>query len=51
MGFHGGFHHRGWRPATAFMSVEDEIKMLEAAKEELENQLKNVNERLAKLKA
>jgi len=34
-----------------FMSVEEEIEMLEKAKEHLETPLKNVNERLEKLKA
>jgi chaperonin cofactor prefoldin len=33
------------------MSVEEEVEMLEKAKEHLETQLKNVNERLEKLKA
>jgi chaperonin cofactor prefoldin len=33
------------------MSVEEEIEMLEKAKEHLETQFKNVNERLEKLKA
>jgi len=33
------------------MSVEEEIEMLAKAKEHLETQLKNVNERLEKLKA
>ncbi|NIN53687.1 MAG: hypothetical protein GTO23_11150 [Nitrososphaeria archaeon] len=43
-------HHRmGFR--RAFMSVEEEIEMLEKAKEHLEAQLKNINERLEKLKA
>jgi len=32
------------------MSVEEEVQMLESAKERLEAQLANVNERLAKLK-
>jgi hypothetical protein len=34
-----------------FLSVEEEIKMLEGAKENLEHQLGNVNNRLEKLKA
>jgi chaperonin cofactor prefoldin len=34
-----------------FMSVEEEIEMLEKAKEHLEAQLKNIDERLEKLKA
>jgi len=33
------------------MSVEEAVEMLEKAKEHLETQLKNVNERLEKLKA
>jgi hypothetical protein len=33
------------------MSVEEEIEMLEKAKEHIEVQLKNIDERLAKLKA
>ena len=41
-----GFRHR-----RIFMSVEEEIEMLDKAKEHLETQLKNVNERLEKLKA
>jgi hypothetical protein len=32
------------------MSVEDEVKMLEEAKEYLEAQLGNINQRLEKLK-
>ena len=32
------------------MSVEEEVEMLEKAKEHLETQLANVNERLLKLK-
>jgi hypothetical protein len=35
---------------TGFMSVEDEVAMLEKAKEYLEAQLGNINERLEKLK-
>ena len=34
-----------------FMTVEEEIEMLDKAKEALEDQLKNVNIRLQKLKA
>jgi hypothetical protein len=42
-GFHGiGMH---------FMSVEEEIKMLEGAKEHFETQIKNIDTRLKKLKA
>ena len=40
-----------FRRRRVFMSVEEEIEMLEKAKEYLETQLKNVNERLEKLKA
>ena len=39
------------RRRRMFMSVEEEVQMLEKAKEHLEAQLKNVNERLEKLKA
>ena len=41
----------GPRRRRIFMSVEEEVQMLEKAKEHLESQLKNVNERLEKLKA
>ena len=41
----------GHRRRRIFMSVEEEVQMLEKAKEHLESQLKNVNERLEKLKA
>jgi hypothetical protein len=34
-----------------FMSVEEEIEMLEKAKEHIEAQLKNIDARLEKLKA
>jgi hypothetical protein len=34
-----------------YMSIDEEIKMLERAKEILENRLKQVNERLERLKA
>ena len=34
-----------------FMTVEEEIEMLEGAKTRLETQLKNIDERLKKLKA
>jgi len=44
-------HRRHWGPGRMFMSVEEEIEMLEKAKEHIEAQLKNVNERLEKLKA
>jgi hypothetical protein len=37
----------GWH---GFMTVEEEVKMLEKAKERLESQLAIVNERLEKLK-
>lgn len=44
--FHKGFcgHRRG------FMTVDEEVEMLEKAKEHLETQLGNINERLEKLK-
>ena len=41
----------GPRRRRIFMSVEEEVQMLEKAKGHLESQLKNVNERLEKLKA
>ena len=44
-------HPTGLRNRRVFMSVEEEVEMLEKAKEHLETQLKNVNERLEKLKA
>ncbi len=47
-GYHGhrrGFMHRGY-----IMSLEEEIEMLEKAKEHAEAMLKNINERLEKLK-
>jgi hypothetical protein len=34
-----------------FMTVEEEIEMLEGAKTKLETQLKNIQDRLGKLKA
>jgi len=40
-----GFGHRGY-----IMSLEEEIEMLEKAKEHTEAMLKNINERLEKLK-
>ena len=46
-GTHKGFGGFGF----SFMSVEEEIKMLEGAKQNLESQLKNIEDRLAKLKA
>jgi hypothetical protein len=42
-----GFHGYGMR----FMTVEEEIEMLEGAKEHLEAQVKNIETRLKKLKA
>jgi len=48
---HGRFHHWPWRYPTAFMTLEEEIEMLEKAKGALENQLSNINARLEKLKA
>jgi hypothetical protein len=50
-GFRRGFHHMHWRTPTVFMSVEEEVQMLEKAKEALETQLNNINSRLEKLKA
>jgi hypothetical protein len=46
-GTHKGFRGFGFN----FMSVEEEIDMLEGAKQKLENQLKNINARLDKLRA
>ena len=40
-------HHCG---CHGFMTVEDEVKMLEKAKKHLESQLATVNERIEKLK-
>jgi hypothetical protein len=45
---HHAGHGYGCHPG--FMSVEDEVTMLEKAKEHLETQLGNINERLEKLK-
>ena len=45
---HHAGHGCGCHPG--FMSVEDEVAMLEKAKEHLETQLGNINERLEKLK-
>ncbi len=44
-------HHKGPGYGRVFMSVEEEIEMLEKAKEHLEAQLSNINDRLEKLKA
>ena len=44
---HGMHGHCGYH---GVMSVEEEVEMLEKAKEHLEAQLANVNERLLKLK-
>ena len=46
-GSHMGFGGHGMK----FMTVEEEIEMLEGAKTRLETQLKNIDERLKKLKA
>ena len=46
-GSHIGFGGHGIK----FMTVEEEIEMLEGAKTGLETQLKNIEERLKKLKA
>jgi len=43
---HKGFGGHG----VSFMTVEQEIQMLEGAKEYLESQIKNIEERLNKLK-
>ena len=47
-----GFHkHRKWfMHGSYFMSLEEEIEMLEKGKEHAETMLKNINERLEKLK-
>ena len=44
-------HRPRWAGRRIFMSVEEEVEMLEKAKKHLEAQIKNVNERLEKLKA
>lgn len=41
----------GWQHGVRFMTVEEEIEMLEKAKETTEAQLKNIDDRLKKLKA
>ena len=46
-GPHIGFMEHGMR----FMTVEEEIQMLEGATTKLESQLKNIEDRLKKLKA
>ena len=46
-GSHMGFGGHGIR----FMTVEEEIEMLEEAKGNLETQIKNIEDRLKKLKA
>ena len=38
-----------WAHSVRFMTVEEEIEMLEKAKEGIEAQLKNINDRLEKL--
>ena len=40
-----------WHHGPRFMTVEEEIEMLEKAKEATEAQLRNINDRLKKLKA
>lgn len=50
-GFRGGFHHGPFHCMPRAMTVQEEVEMLEHVKEALEDQLKNVNERLEKLKA
>ncbi len=47
-GFHG--HRKRFMHGSYFMSLEEEIEMLENAKEHAETMLKNINERLEKLK-
>jgi hypothetical protein len=44
-------YHVGCGCGHGFMSVEQEIEMLERAREHLQAQMKNVDERLARLKA
>ena len=44
-GYRMGFMHQGY-----IMSLEEEIEMLDNAKEHAEAMLKNINERLEKLK-
>ena len=44
-------HHQACHCMPTFMTVEEEVKMLERAKEALEKQLKAINERIEKLKA
>ncbi|MGQ9679914.1 MAG: DUF5320 domain-containing protein [Candidatus Bathyarchaeia archaeon] len=54
---HGGCHRQYWfghtysRCLPPLVSIEDEIKMLENMKEDLEKRLKAVEERLEKLKS
>lgn len=43
--------HRGLCCAPLYLSVDEEIRMLERAKEALETRLKYINERLERLKA
>ena len=43
-------HHAGFC-GHGFMTVEEEVKMLERAKEHAESMLRNINERLEKLRA
>jgi len=45
--FHGG-HHRGH--GFPLMSIDEEVKALEDAKEDLQERLTNVNKRLEVLK-
>ncbi len=47
-GYHTGCHSKGFGRYP--MSLEEEIEMLEKAKEHYETALKNINERLEKLK-
>jgi len=48
---HTGHPHPRFWCMMPYMSIDEEIKMLERAKEILENRLKQVNERLERLRA
>lgn len=47
---HMGCHHSGFGRGRYPLSLEEEVEMLEKAKEHHEGALKNINERLEKLK-
>jgi len=49
-GYHTGCHPKGFGIGRFPLSLEEEIEMLEKAKEHYETALKNINERLEKLK-